>query len=204
MSLAYQSTPLPPKPGIPVSDWQRTPTTVQDEFLSLLKRVDTLEAQLNRDSSNSSRPPSTDSAAKKRERRKPTTERRKPGAKPGHPGHPQVLLEPTSIVSLFPEPCGCGHSEVTSLTTYHTHQVIELPVIRPAVTHWRLLAKVPSHFTIKGRVHSTESTTIESTSERSSNNHSWATLIRISWSTPSMSTACVWRFIVAHRSTLMT
>ena len=68
MSLAHQSTPLPPKPGISMSDWQRTPTTVQDEFLALLKRVDTLEARLNRDSSNSNRPPSTDSGAKKRER----------------------------------------------------------------------------------------------------------------------------------------
>ena len=138
MGPAHQSTPLPQGLDIPVSDWQQTPTTVRDEFLSLLKRVDTLEARLNRDSSNSSRPPSTDSATKKRERRKPTTERRKPGAKPGHPGHRQLLLEPTTTISLFPEPCGCGQSGVTTLTTYHTHQVIELPVIRPEVTHWRL------------------------------------------------------------------
>ena len=108
MSLALQSTPLPPELGIPVSDWQRTPTTVQDELLSLLKRVDALEARLNRDFSNSSRPPSTDSAAKKRDRRVKPTERRKPGAKPGHPGHQQVLLELTTTISLFPEPCGCG------------------------------------------------------------------------------------------------
>ena len=66
MSLAHQSTPLPQELGIPVSDWQRTPTTVQSEFLSLLKRVDALEARLNRDSSNSNWPPSRDSAAKKR------------------------------------------------------------------------------------------------------------------------------------------
>ena len=105
MSLARQSTPLPPELGIPVSDWQWTPTTVQDEFPSLLKRIDALEARLNRDSSNSIRPPSTDSTATKRERRKPTTEQRKLGAKPGHL---QVLLEPTTTVSLFPETCGCG------------------------------------------------------------------------------------------------
>lgn len=138
MSLAYQSTPLPPQFGIPEADWRRTPTTVRDEFLSLLKRVDALESRLNRDSSNSSRPPSTDSAAKKRERRVQLAERRKPGAKPGHPGHQQTLLEPTSIIPLFPERCGCGRAEMTALTTYHTHQVIELPVVRPEVTHWRL------------------------------------------------------------------
>ena len=34
MSPAPQSTPLPLELGIPVSDWQRTPTTVQDEFLA--------------------------------------------------------------------------------------------------------------------------------------------------------------------------
>jgi transposase len=138
MSPAQPSTPLPQGLGIPMSDWQRTPTTVRDEFLSLLKRVDALEARLNRDSSNSSCPPSTDSAAKKRDRRMKPTERRKPGAKPGHPGHQQILLEPTSTISLFPERCDCGYSEVTNLTAYQTHQVIELPVIRPEVTHWRL------------------------------------------------------------------
>ena len=138
MSPAHQSTPLPQELGIPVSGWQRTPTTVQGEFLSLLKRVDALEARLNRDSSNSSRPPSTDSPAKKRERRVKPTERRKPGAKPGHPGHRQVLLEPTTSISLLPEPCGCGHEGVSNLSATHTHQVIELPMIRPEVTHWRL------------------------------------------------------------------
>src|SRR5262245_31634868 len=119
MSLAHLSTPLPQELGIPVSDWQRTPTTVQSELLSLLKRVDTLEARLHRNSSNSNRRPSTDSTAKRRERRKP-------GAQPGHPGHRQVLLEPTTTSSLFPQLCSCGHSELTTLTAYHTHQVIEL------------------------------------------------------------------------------
>ena len=105
MSPSFQSTPLPQGFDIPVSDWQRTPMTVRDEFLSLLQRVDALEARVHRASSNSSRPPSTDSAVKKRDRRVKPTERRKPGAKPGHPGYRQVHLEPTSTVSLFPEPC---------------------------------------------------------------------------------------------------
>jgi transposase len=68
----------------------------------------------------------------------PAADRRKPGAKPGHPGHPQVLLEPTTTVALFPGACTCGQSVFADLTPYHTHQVIELPVIRPEVTHWRL------------------------------------------------------------------
>jgi transposase len=56
----------------------------------------------------------------------------------GWPCHPQVLWEPTSSVSLLPDACTCGHGEFSEVTVYHTHQVIALPVIRPAVTHWIL------------------------------------------------------------------
>ena len=40
MSLADLSTPIPQGFDIPVSDWQQTPASVQDEFLTLLNRVD--------------------------------------------------------------------------------------------------------------------------------------------------------------------
>jgi transposase len=63
-------------------------------------------------------------------------DRRKPGGKPGHPGHPQVLLEPTTTLSLFPHACACGQHGFAELAPWHTPQVIELPVIRPEVTHW--------------------------------------------------------------------
>jgi len=65
-------------------------------------------------------------------------ERRRPGGKPGHPGHPQVLLAPTATISLFPEVWSCGQRGLADLILYHTHQVIELPGIRPDVTHWLL------------------------------------------------------------------
>ena len=136
--LLLDPAPLPDGLGIPAQDWHQTPTSVRHHLLSLLKRVETLEARFNQDSSNSSRLPSTDSPAKKRQRRIPAAERRKPGAKPGHPGHPQVLLEATASVSLLPDACACGHHGFSEVTLYHTHQVMALPVIRPAVTHWRL------------------------------------------------------------------
>jgi transposase len=123
--LLLEPFPLPEGLGIPAEDWQQTPTSVRHQFLSLLKRVEALETRFNQDSSNSSRPPSTDSPAKKRQRRAIAAERRKPGARPGHPGHPQVLLEPTSSVSLFPDACACGHREFAEVTRYDTHQVIE-------------------------------------------------------------------------------
>jgi transposase len=65
-------------------------------------------------------------------------DRRKPGGKPGHLGHPQVLLEPTATRSLFPQACACGQHVFAELAPWYTHQVIELPVIRPEVTHWLL------------------------------------------------------------------
>ena len=75
MSDGLDPVPLPEGLGISTQDWQQTPTSVRRQFLCLLKRVDALEARLNRDSSNSSRPPSTDAASKKRQRRTTAAER---------------------------------------------------------------------------------------------------------------------------------
>ena len=136
--LLLDPVPLPDGLGIPAEDWHQTPTSVRHQVLSLLKRVDTLEARLNQNSSNSSRPPSTDSPAKKRQRRTQAAEQRKPGGKLGHPGHQRVLTEPTATMAVFPEACACGHPGFADLMPYYTHQVMELPVIRPEVTHWML------------------------------------------------------------------
>ncbi|MDH3598640.1 MAG: hypothetical protein OEU26_03255 [Candidatus Tectomicrobia bacterium] len=38
MSRAHHPTPLPQGLGIPVLDWQRTPTRIRDECLALLNR----------------------------------------------------------------------------------------------------------------------------------------------------------------------
>ena len=138
MSDWRDPAPLPEGLDIPAEDWQQTPRSVRLVMLTLLQRLEALEARLHQDSSNSSRPPSTDAPLKKRHRRMQAADRRKPGAKPGHPGHIQVLLEPTATVALFPDVCPCGQSVFADLKLYHTHQVIELPVIRPEVTHWRL------------------------------------------------------------------
>jgi len=91
VSDGLDPAPLPEGLGIAAEDWQQTPTSVRYQFLSLLKRVEALEARLNRDSSNSSRPPSMDAPSTKRQRRMQATNRRRPGGKPGHPGHVQAL-----------------------------------------------------------------------------------------------------------------
>lgn len=138
MSDLLDPAPLPAGLGIPAEDWQQTPLSVRLAVLTLLKRLDALAARLHQDSSNSSRPPSTDAPLNRRQRRMKVADRRKPGGKPGHPGHQQVLCEPTATVALFPDVCACGYSGFADLMPYHTHQVIELPIIRPEVTHWRL------------------------------------------------------------------
>lgn len=138
MSDLLDPTPLPEGLPIPAADWHQTPLSVRLVVRTLLTRLDALEARRHQDSSNSSRPPSTDAPLKRRQRRMNAADRRKPGAKPGHLGHPQVLLEPTATISLFPAACTCGHMGLAELTRYHTHQVIELPVIQPEVTHWLL------------------------------------------------------------------
>src|SRR5262244_1566955 len=126
-------------------DWEQTPPAVQayvrtlsDEVAQLHDRVETLEARLTQNSTTSSKPPSSDSPYKKPQRHAPSTTPRKAGGKPGHPGHRQVLLPPTTVQELHPERCTCGNTTFALTTPYHTHQVIELPAIAMEVTHWVL------------------------------------------------------------------
>jgi len=126
-------------------DWEQTPPAVQaylhtvhDALGQLQERVDTLEARLKQNSTTSSRPPSSDSPYKKPRQRTNATTRRKAGGKPGHPGHRQVLLAPTTVHEVRPERCACGNTTLALLRPYYTHQVLELPPIAMEVTHWVL------------------------------------------------------------------
>src|SRR5215471_6067037 len=126
-------------------DWEQTPLAVQayvrtlrNEVGQLQDRVEILEARLTQNSTTSSRPPSSDSPYKKPRRHTTSTTPRKAGGKPGHTGHRQVLLAPTSIVEVRPELCACGHTACALTRPSYTHQVIELPPIAMEVTHWVL------------------------------------------------------------------
>jgi transposase len=126
-------------------DWEHTPSAVQaylramrDELGQLQARVETLEARLTQNSTTSPRPPSSDSPYKKQRQRPAATTPRKAGGKPGHPGHRQMLVPPTTIREVKPERCACGNTTLAVPTPYHTHQVIELPPIAMEVTHWVL------------------------------------------------------------------
>jgi transposase len=143
--LPESANPGWPFPFVP-QDWEHTPAavqayvhTLQDELTQLRERVEALEARLTQNSTTSHRPPSSDSPYQKpRQRTTTATSSRKAGGQPGHPGHRQMLLPPTTVQEVRPERCACGSTTFALTTPYHTHQVIELPPIAMDVTHWVL------------------------------------------------------------------
>src|SRR4051794_31760338 len=105
----------------------------KDELIELVLRLQRPE----KTSRTSSKPPSTD--------RKEQRERSKPGgAKPGHEGHSRVISEtPDEVVEHRPDRCsGCGAALAADLPAevVSAHERIELPEVRPLVTHHRCLA----------------------------------------------------------------
>ena len=129
--------------------WEQTPDTVQAHLLTLQTQlhalqqqhhqlqhqVNTLQGRLDKTSKTSSKPPSSDSPFTKPTLRPSASKR---GARKGHPGAGATLLEPTDVQHVYPAPCACGHGELSLPTLYHTHQVIELPPIAMAITHFLL------------------------------------------------------------------
>jgi transposase len=108
-----------------------------EENARLKKRIDELEARLNANSSNSSRPPSSDSPFAK-PTNKVSGKKGKPGAKKGHKGTRYQMLEPTKQHDLLPTTCTCGNRKFTKCEPYYTHQHLELPEVRLSVTHFTL------------------------------------------------------------------
>src|SRR5215216_3185562 len=88
-------------------------------------------------SRTSSKPPSTD--------RKEQRERSKPGgAKPGHEGHSRVMsAAPDEVVEHRPDLCPCCLAALPgdlAAETVSVHERVELPAVKPFVTHHRRLA----------------------------------------------------------------
>src|SRR3954451_22098393 len=105
----------------------------KDELIELVLRMQRPETT----SRTSSKPPSTD--------RKEQRENSKPGgAKPGHEGHSRVMSEaPDAVIEHRPGQCsGCGVALSADLLaeTVSVHERVELPAVKPLVTHHRRLA----------------------------------------------------------------
>ena len=135
------SIPLPEGVPLHAASLEQTPLVVQQVVVQLLavigqqaerikaldRRLATLEAQGQRNSSNSDRPPSSDPPWV---RAKTTGEtKRTPGARPGHPGHRQAVLEPTEVIAVRPAPCPCGQTDLPATTPYYTHQGHRIPAL---------------------------------------------------------------------------
>jgi transposase len=128
-------------------EWDQLPPAVhaylfaQHRQTELLRtRVAQLEAKLNENSQNSSRPPSSDSPYKKRkpDQKKGNTGAQR-GAKKGHPGHRRTRLEPTDVITVPPKACPCGCREFPATQVAHTHQTVEIPDIPLTVTDFQVL-----------------------------------------------------------------
>lgn len=113
--------------------------TWQVRVEELEHRVRDLEAQLNQNSSNSSRPPSSDPPqAPQRPSKEPTG--RKPGGQPGHPGHFRIRLPAdrvNQVVHHWPTACEKCQTALPQAPRDgdpepRWHQVAEVP-FQPAV-----------------------------------------------------------------------
>src|SRR3954469_14992477 len=104
----------------------------KEELIELVLRLQRPE----KTSRTSSKPPSTD-RKKQRERSKPG------GARPGHEGHSRVISEtPDEVVEHRPDLCPCCLAALPgdlAAETVSVHERVELPAVKPLVTHHRRL-----------------------------------------------------------------
>jgi transposase len=112
---------------------------LHQEITQLKRQLAHLEQVLNQNSTNSSRPPSSDPPTVKRAPPRPPSGRRS-GGQLGHPLQQRPLLEPTQApIPLKPPACRrCGRALTGTDPQPLRHQVIELPVFRPAVIEYQL------------------------------------------------------------------
>jgi transposase len=114
---------------------------LERQITELTHQVRDLEARLDQNSTNSSKPPSTDPIGVKRKPPEPPSKKRRGGQK-GHPRRMRALVPPERVASVTdckPTQCRrCGHSLSGVDAEPRRHQVAELPPIEPEVHEYRL------------------------------------------------------------------
>jgi len=103
----------------------------------LTDRVQELEAQLKKDSSNSSKPPSSDPPwkppAQRRQKGRPR------GGQPGHAGRERTEVPPDEVVVLKPPSCQhCGAELTGDDPSPWRHQVTDIPEVVARTTEFQL------------------------------------------------------------------
>ena len=115
----------------------------QQQIASLTQRVAELEARLNIDSHNSSKPPSSDTFKKKRSLRKKGRKNR--GAQTGHEPHTlQRVDNPDQVITHQVEICECCKSSLKDVdaSDYYARQVFDLPQVKMEVTEHQVEVKI--------------------------------------------------------------
>lgn len=111
---------------------------VEKENQELKEKIIELEARLNSNSRNSSRPPSSDGYQKK-----PALPKKKKGKQGGQRGHKgrtlQQVAHPDKTVICNPGPCICGHVfEDKELVLTETRQVFDIPEPKLEVIEYQI------------------------------------------------------------------
>lgn len=128
-------------------DGQRMETEslkTQNEILQ--KRVKELEARLNKDSYNSSKPPSSDGLRKRKKNRSLRKKSgRSPGGQPGHNGKTLEMSENPDVIVVHKivqcKSCGKSLDEVLA-EKVERRQVFDIPVIKMEVAEHQSLVKI--------------------------------------------------------------
>lgn len=130
-------------------------STLQKDNLRLNNRLAELEARLNKNSSNSSKPPSSDGFKKKTIKNNREITGKSSGGQPGHEGHTLFKVETPDFVVDAPleEHCNCGCDLTDVEDKTRTRQVFDLPKIEIIVTEYITHEKVCPHC---GKVHKTD------------------------------------------------
>lgn len=128
-------------PSIPADLWDAISPDLRPAIAAVVggleARITELEARVNQDSSNSSRPPSSDGPRVKPAPAKAPTGKPR-GGQPGHPKRTRPELPPDTVVELRPGACaGCAQPLTGTDLKPVRHQVLELPPVRPQVTEYR-------------------------------------------------------------------
>ena len=125
--------------------------TVNLEFST---RITELEARLNKNSNNSSKPPSSDGYKKKIQNNREKNGR-STGGQLGHQGHTLLKVEnpDNRIDAPIDEHCDCGENLSNVNDKIRTRQEFELPEIKPIVTEYRTHEKTCPQC---GKVHKSE------------------------------------------------
>lgn len=130
-------------------EWAQTPSAVQEFLLSLVVRVQELEAEIaelkervNRNSRNSSKPPSSDGPDVPPKTSGGTKSKRQRGGQPGHEGKTRKLVPIEQVKEshdIRPGVCRqCGKELEGEDTEPYRHQVTEIPPTVAEVFEYRL------------------------------------------------------------------